>query len=95
MREPKNQMLGTMEPPLMQLSVKNKKKKPKTKQNKNKTAITLFEIFLALHIKNVDDNDDNNNSDYHISSVSHHHQECKFVLVVNKFCIHIDNITWS
>ena len=25
MREPKNQMLGTMEPPLMQLSVKNLK----------------------------------------------------------------------
>ena len=26
MREPKNQMLGTMEPPLMQLSVKKGKK---------------------------------------------------------------------
>ena len=30
MREPKNQMLGTMEPPLMQLSVKKKKKEKKT-----------------------------------------------------------------
>ena len=47
-----------------------------------KTASTLFEIFLALLIKYVDDNDDNDHGAYHISSVSHHHVQSKLVLVV-------------
>ena len=49
---------------------------------RKKKASTLFEIFLALLIKYVDDNDDNNTGDYHISPESHHHLQGKFVLVV-------------
>ena len=34
MREPKNQMLGTMEPPLMQLSVNEKQQQEASKRQK-------------------------------------------------------------
>ena len=55
MREPKNQMLGTMEPPLMQLSVKLK---GKTKTNKNKQTkktnkqTNILECYLKTNALN-------------------------------------------
>ena len=44
MREPKNQMLGTMEPPLMQLSVK----KGQNKSKWNRRVYKIWELTTAL-----------------------------------------------